>query len=87
MAPKIGTSQNPSTSEVPGEFLGYSFNDNRKNIIGGTIHKQADASHIMPLSIVASSTQVSTEMEEKEKVPWEPPCIRTMHLEREERQL
>ena len=51
LAPKTGTSQNPSTSEVPGAFLD------------------------------ASSSQVSTEMEEKEKVPWEPPCIRTMYLE------
>ena len=51
LAPKTGTSQNPSTSEVPGAFLG------------------------------ASSSQDSTEMEEEEKVPWEPPSIRAKNLE------
>ena len=81
MAPKSKTSQNTSTSVVPRVFPCDSFEDIRKKVGGGTINKKSGASHISSTLIDASTSHLSTEREEMEKVPWEPPSIRMIHQE------
>ena len=78
LAPKLHTSQNRSTSEVPRAFRRDSLEDSKENVGGGIINKKTGASHISSTLIDASS-HVSAGREKMVKDPWEPPSIRTMH--------
>ena len=82
LASKSNTSQNTSTSSVPRVFPRDSFEDIRKKVRGRTIiNKKSGASLPSPTLVDASTSHLSTEREEMEKIPWDPPSIRIMHQE------
>ena len=71
LAPKSNNSQNMSTSEVAREGLLDSLGS-KKNLREGTGEKDGSVCCVPPRWMVSTS-QVSTESEDMEKVHWKPP--------------